>query len=297
MIEFKKLTLDTLETITPYLEQHPQRLCDWTIAGTYIWRDLYHYEYAFAADNLIFRLCLDDHPCAFTVPLGGDREEGLILLEQYAARRGAELCFAIVGQADLPILRARYPHMIVKTNRDYYDYLYEVDDLLALKGRVHRSTRNNINRFMRRYPIHRFEVLTRDNMADAHEFMGRYTEAEAEGSELLTEESEKITEVLDNMERYRAFGGLLYVADEPVGLSLGEIMHDTLFVHVEKANTGYRGAYQMLMKSFLEAFAADGITYVNREDDNGDEGLRQSKLSYNPCALLEKYTVVATPEA
>lgn len=76
-----------------------------------------------------------------------------------------------------------------------------------------------------------------------------------------------------------------------VGFSLGEYDGDTLYVHVEKANTDYRGAYQVLMTSFIREFAKEGIAYVNREDDAGDPGLRKSKLSYNPIWLVKKYTV------
>ena len=52
-----------------------------------------------------------------------------------------------------------------------------------------------------------------------------------------------------------------------------------------------QGCYQMLVAQFAQHFATEGIAFINREDDAGDPGLRTSKLSYHPIALLEKYTV------
>ena len=43
----------------------------------------------------------------------------------------------------------------------------------------------------------------------------------------------------------------------------------------------------MINQQFLEHEAAE-YTYVNREDDTGDEGLRQAKLSYHPVFMVEK---------
>lgn len=294
MLEFKKLTLDTIPEITPYLELHPERLCDWTVGGTYIWRDAFEYEYAFGAGNLIFRLRIFDDECSFTVPLGGDREEGMRLVQEYcdSCEGDGELQYCIVGESDLEILESFYAEMDVCEERDYFDYLYEVEDILGLKGRIHRSTRNHINRFNRLYPYSSFKVIDEAMLPEVHQFLDRYVEEDTEATADTLEEAEKIHEVLDNMELYRAFGAALYAEDDlMVGFSLGEYDGDTLYVHVEKANTNYRGAYQVLMTSFIREFAKEGIAYVNREDDAGAPGLRKSKLSYNPIWLVKKYTV------
>ena len=80
-------------------------------------------------------------------------------------------------------------------------------------------------------------------------------------------------------------------ADLAAGFSLGEIVGDTLFTHIEKADRDYQGCYQMVVAQFAQQFAHEGVHFINREDDAGDPGLRTSKLSYHPVALLEKYTV------
>ena len=73
------------------------------------------------------------------------------------------------------------------------------------------------------------------------------------------------------------------------------MLGDTLFIHIEKADREIFGAYQMLVSQFAQAYAGEGVSFLNREDDVGDPGLRTSKLSYHPVALLEKY-VVTVPD-
>jgi hypothetical protein len=40
---------------------------------------------------------------------------------------------------------------------------------------------------------------------------------------------------------------------------------------------------------FLDSM--DGFTLVNRQQDLGDDGLREAKLSYNPIRFIKKYNV------
>ena len=65
---------------------------------------------------------------------------------------------------------------------------------------------------------------------------------------------------------------------------------DTLIVHIEKALTEVQGAYTVINQQFaLHEGAA--YRYLNREEDLGEDGLRQAKMSYKPVFLIEKGVV------
>jgi len=67
------------------------------------------------------------------------------------------------------------------------------------------------------------------------------------------------------------------------------ITDDTFDVHIEKAFSDIQGAYPMINQQFV-INGLEGYTYVNREDDVGDPGLRKAKLSYQPAIMYERYT-------
>ena len=119
-------------------------------------------------------------------------------------------------------------------------------------------------------------------------FAGHYEAHAKEGT--YNEGYRKTLEVLDHLELYRLIGGALRVGGEIVGAALGEKVGDTLFVHSEKAVKEIRGAYQMLVNQFAKAFATD-VPFINREEDDGVEGLRTAKLAYHPVKILDKYLV------
>ena len=76
-----------------------------------------------------------------------------------------------------------------------------------------------------------------------------------------------------------------------IAYTLGEkITQNTVLIHIEKALIDYVGSYQAINMFYLEK-EWENIEYVNREDDFGDEGLREAKMSYKPLYLLKKYSI------
>ncbi len=61
-------------------------------------------------------------------------------------------------------------------------------------------------------------------------------------------------------------------------------------IHIEKADVNYHGLYNYINQQFIIHEFPDAM-YVNREDDLGQDNLRQAKLSYRPLRLEEKYTL------
>jgi hypothetical protein len=86
--------------------------------------------------------------------------------------------------------------------------------------------------------------------------------------------------------------GYVYYADgKPAAYCLGEsVSKGKMFaVHFEKAVDSYKGIYQFMNQAFAVALPRFFI-YINREQDLGDEGLRQAKMTYRPSGFVKKYT-------
>ena len=214
-------------------------------------------------------------------------------LERESARRGEPLLFFPVAASALEALRTRYPDAEVCPLRDWYDYLYNASDMAGFPGKRFHGQRSHVNKFDRLYPDWRFEPITAENLPAVRAYFEdhavRFRKDESETA--LAEEGC----VRDFLEHYFDYGGapqsgVLFVGDRVIGFSCGEIVGDTLIIHIEKADTAFDGAYQKLVCEYAKMYAG-GVRYINREEDLGDPGMRQSKERYHPVALLEKYLV------
>jgi hypothetical protein len=73
--------------------------------------------------------------------------------------------------------------------------------------------------------------------------------------------------------------------------ALGERLNsDTSVCHFEKADPFMEGLYQLIDREFNRLLFTE-CTHVNREQDLGIVKLRESKLSYHPLEMIEKFRV------
>ena len=290
-LKFTKLGFEHIPLVQSYFDQQKRRICDCTIGSTMMWRDYFDNCFAVVDDTIVFRSRYLEGQYVFTVPIGKNPELVLDLVEEYCRENKIDLEFSTVTPFDLDLLRSRWPDMIIEDNRDWYDYLYEYRELVEFSGKKYAAQRNHMRRFERDNPNWSFSRMTENDVEEVRAFYQEFLVDRDKESETARAEAEKIFEVLDHFSVYNFLGGILRVDGKIAGISMGEIVRDTLFVHIEKAQVHYSGVYQKLVNCFAREFQTDGVKFINREEDVGDPGLRKSKLSYRPLKLLEKYTV------
>lgn len=294
MLSFKPIEAETMPLISKYFEYQDFRTCDYSIAGIFMWRKFFKSEYEIYRDVLLFKVTYINGMVGFTMPIGfGPLDEALAQLQEYARENEIPLSFCTVPKPALAILEEQYgkEKLTCTESRDWFDYLYSAQDMRTFAGRKFSGQRNHINKFKKLYPNYRYVPLDGQNIGKAINFFANYSEEHIKDNPIAKEESFRAKEILNYFESFSLLGGYIEVDGAVVAFAIGEVIGDTLFVHIEKALTDYEGSYQVIVKEFADHAASDKIVYINREEDTGDLGLRTSKLSYHPVQLLEKYFV------
>ncbi len=289
MITFRKLTLQDRPVIAPFFAYSAARVNDYTVGGTVLWREYFRMEYAVWQETLIIRMRYYDGESGFLYPVGRDAEGAVTQIGAWCSANRQPMRFVLVTGRDAESLARRFRTAVVPTP-DYADYLYDADDLRTLRGRRFNGQRNHVNYFKRTFPDWRYEPLTDANRSEVIGFYRSSPLIDAEHTPFYLAEQRVSFEALESAGDYGFIGGAIRAGGRIVSFAVGEEAGDTLYVHVEKGDAAVRGAYPMIVSEFPR-HASLSVRYVNREDDVGDPGLRASKQSYHPCALLEKFTV------
>lgn len=290
-MDYQPLHLDQIETARPYFEKMRSRICDYSVGGMFMWRDIYSMTYKIENGIFYSRVRNLDGRVYNFIPMADDIPAAIAELAERELREKGESCFCAVSDEYLPFLLKVRPDALVEDYPQFDDYLYLADDLRDLKGRRFSGQRNQISQFKRSVSDWSFEVIRHEDLPELEDFFRNTYLASSNEGDFEEEENRKVLEVLQHFDTYGMPGGYLRADGKILGFSFTEKIGDMLIVHIEKADRHFKGAYQMVVNQCARTFATEEVKYINREDDSGDPGLRTSKLSYHPIEILKKYNV------
>ena len=293
MLTFEPITADNILKTAEYFKYKISRTSDYTIGAMYMWRDFYNTSFTIYDDMILYKVKFLNRT-SFTFPVGGGSlPKAMDALKDYCQRNEPPVWFCTVPEEAVPILVNQYRGTLPgMPSRDWADYLYNAVDLAEMAGRRYSGQRNHMNKFKKLYPNYKYHNITPQNTSKIIEFLVDYEKNHGKDASLAQEELSRTLELIPLLDKFRLPGGFIEVDGTIVAMSIGEVVNDTLYCHIEKAIRDYPGSYQMIVKEFASDMMKYGIKYINREEDVGDEGLRASKLSYHPVQLLNKYCVL-----
>lgn len=288
-LRYEAVSLDRQEEYRRVLAACPQLVTsDYALANVFGWAEPYGLEWSFS--------------------------EGLVWIRQ---TRPEPVCWAPIGPWDnydwnnCPLLPSvgRFtripeylamlwrqifgPRIRLEECREHWDYVYRVEDMISLAGDRLKKKKAALEAFTSGYD-HEYTPMGPECVEEVLAMQEKWLSWHEgrEPSLPLVMENRAIARVLQHFDQIGGLmGGAIRVRDKVVAYTVAEPLgkgSESLVIHFEKADTRFEGAYQAINRMFLSD-AGRGYTYVNREQDLGDEGLRKAKLSYDPALFLKKY--------
>ena len=293
MISFKNVTLCDKPWVDEIVKAEGSRSADYNFGNIYIWDLRYRQLICRFGDRMLTKLRYEGRP-AFVFPVGsGPLRPAVEALREFADSRGYPLVIRGITAEHREQLEAEFPGRFrFEPETKNFDYIYRAEKLATYSGKSMHGKKNHCNRFEAEHDW-RFVPLTREHIPGCLDMLVVWNEENRDRLDpSIRYEHDALIRAFAAFEKLGLEGGVLYADGRIVGFSLGEMANrDTFDVHFEKAEIDMNGAYPMvcreLTRMLMEKHPA--LQYINREDDMGLDSLRQSKLSYKPEFMLEKF--------
>ena len=273
-------------------ERSLSRENDAAFANIFLLRGKYGTELAWEGAKLFRRYRCGYRAESYGFPLGEPAalRESVLMLNADAAERGVRMRFTLLTEAQGAALDAAFPGAFVFTEAEgYTEYLYLQENLAFLRGSKYHGKRNHIAQFWRSDPDAMIQPLVAENVQFAVEIARAWLENRENPAEpSLQAELHCIEEAAMCFDALHLSGLLLYSHGQPIGMTMvSEISTGIWDVHFEKVRPLNPHAYPVVSNEMAKCLTH--AEYINREEDLGESGMRQSKQSYRPDILNLKF--------
>jgi len=281
--EFAPVSLEMRNDLYPSLNMIADGISEFTFSNLYLFRRTYGYRVSRFPGRTFVIEGEKQGKSFFYVPCALPEKEALDeLMNSHDYLKNLS-----ESQAAAHRVQLEQSGYAVVEDRDNFDYLYLRTDLAELSGKTYHKKRNLVNAFINSYDYEQ-KPLRKENVADALAVLDSWRQTKGyDGDYAASREALELFDVLGMR------GCVYYVDGTPAGWCLGEPLSKACMfaVHFEKGVEDYKGIYQFINQAFAQALPSY-FKHINREQDLGDEGLRQAKMTYRPCSFVNKYRVV-----
>jgi len=289
-LKFEPIRLEKQREYLKLLEKCTQKSSDYSFSNLFGWEQEYNLSWAWQ-DGLVWIKQTRPDACCWA-PIGHWESVNWVDVFEKKCEEGFQ--FTRIPEKLADIWRETLQDRIrIEEERGNWDYLYDINELIELKGNRFHKKKNLLNQFIRKYE-YRYIPFGPEVIEPAMAMQADWCSwRNCESSEVLSAENRSVHKILTHWnELGRLDGGVILVEDIIVAYTIAEkLSSDTIVIHYEKGCPDYKGVYQAINQMFLAHLSGD-YKWVNREQDLGEDGLRQAKLSYNPIGFLKKYRVV-----
>ena len=287
--EYTPISLNGMEQYLALLGLNKTQASDYSFANIWGWAPHYGLEWRF--DGTLCWIRQTRHGSCYWAPVGPwDKVQDWRALPEMAS--GSQLIRVPNSLCELWSV-ALEDSVTIEEARGQWDYLYLSSELATLSGNKFHKKKNLLNQFLKgyEYEYRSLSVNCVETVLNMQTEWCRWRDCES--SEALLAENDAVARVLAHWNEIPGLcGGIIRIDGVPVAYTLAEPLNqDTLIIHFEKAANGVKGIYQAINYLFCNDVGVN-FTYINREQDLDDEGLRQAKLSYNPADFSKKCTVI-----
>ncbi|MFX1299170.1 MAG: DUF2156 domain-containing protein, partial [Promethearchaeota archaeon] len=272
----KSIEISDKTLFNTYLQKFPQEISELTFTNLFMWCK--HYDFLFMEWKehlLIFStdylkkwknpMSNNKNVIFFLPPIGACPDE--IIFELFEELNNIEI--HRVPDKISSIIEEKRNDLTIKIieDRDNWDYVYKVEDLINLNGQKHRQNRRWLMKFLDEYN-YKFSFLNENLIRKCRELQIKWCKARNCQKYIdIMEETNAINKALNNFSELDFEGGMLFVDDKCVAYTFGEKLNsNTLVIHIEKADKNYEGAYRAINNLFLKKYSKK-VVYVNREQD------------------------------
>ena len=268
----------------------------YTFTNFFMWRKMRDYRWAIEDDVLYIFSSNEEIFAAWQPICEPEKMQDAItkILRVAEENRGDKKFMFVVVEKIFADELEKYPHakFNITAERDRFDYVYLAQDLINLSGRKFHGKKNHLNAFRKEYPDAKYLPITEEIIPKCREELKIWAETHKRANpdnSFIEYEQATIHEIFDHFNGFKLKGGAILINGKVVAFTFGEQLNsDTAVIHVEKADPNIRGIYAAINQNFVAHEWSD-MTYINREEDMGIDGLRRAKESYRPVKLIEKF--------